>query len=89
MRQMVERIKKAYRYSENLVRAVHGAVHGIPMEPRVPPPTASTSRVLGLKFHCPFHDEKTPSFFVSELGNYYCFACKAAGTAESLRFKKP
>ena len=33
-----------------------------------------------LKGKCPFHNEKTPSFFVSpERGNYYCFGCGAKG----------
>ncbi|MFZ2205764.1 MAG: DNA primase [Minisyncoccia bacterium] len=33
-----------------------------------------------LKGRCPFHNEKTPSFFVStERGNYYCFGCAAKG----------
>lgn len=32
------------------------------------------------KARCPFHNEKTPSFFVSsERGNYYCFGCGAKG----------
>lgn len=32
------------------------------------------------KAKCPFHNEKTPSFFVSkERGNYYCFGCAAKG----------
>jgi DNA primase len=32
------------------------------------------------KAKCPFHNEKTPSFFVSpERGNYYCFGCTAKG----------
>ena len=28
---------------------------------------------------CPFHDEKTPSFYVSREKGYHCFGCKAAG----------
>ncbi len=33
-----------------------------------------------LKGKCPFHNEKTPSFFVSpDRGNYYCFGCGAKG----------
>lgn len=33
-----------------------------------------------LKGRCPFHNEKTPSFFVSpERGSFYCFGCNAKG----------
>jgi DNA primase len=32
------------------------------------------------KAKCPFHNEKTPSFFISPLrGSYYCFGCAAKG----------
>jgi DNA primase len=33
-----------------------------------------------LKAKCPFHNEKTPSFFISaDRGNYYCFGCGVKG----------
>ena len=33
-----------------------------------------------LKAKCPFHNEKTPSFFISpDRGTYYCFGCAASG----------
>jgi len=33
-----------------------------------------------LKAKCPFHNEKTPSFFISpERGSYYCFGCGIKG----------
>ncbi|PIZ87279.1 DNA primase [Candidatus Nomurabacteria bacterium CG_4_10_14_0_2_um_filter_30_12] len=35
---------------------------------------------VNFKARCPFHNEKTPSFFVStERNNYYCFGCGAKG----------
>jgi len=33
-----------------------------------------------LKARCPFHNEKTPSFYISpDRGSYYCFGCGAKG----------
>jgi DNA primase len=33
-----------------------------------------------LKARCPFHNEKTPSFYISpERGGFYCFGCGAKG----------
>jgi DNA primase len=32
---------------------------------------------------CPFHDEKTPSFYVYEDDHYHCFGCGAHGDAIS------
>ena len=32
---------------------------------------------------CPFHGEKTPSFYVYEDGHYHCFGCGAHGDAIS------
>ena len=41
--------------------------------------TKRGNRLVGL---CPFHKEKTPSFYVSEdKGLYHCFGCKASGDA--------
>ncbi|HTK33597.1 MAG TPA: CHC2 zinc finger domain-containing protein, partial [Candidatus Paceibacterota bacterium] len=32
------------------------------------------------KARCPFHNEKSPSFFISpDRGGYYCFGCNAKG----------
>lgn len=36
---------------------------------------------------CPFHNEKTPSFVVSEDGFFYCFGCKESGDVISFIMK--
>lgn len=34
----------------------------------------------GFKGICPFHDEKTPSFYIhTDIGFYHCFGCGAHG----------
>ncbi len=30
---------------------------------------------------CPFHDEKTPSFFIYSNNSFYCFGCGVSGNA--------
>ena len=35
---------------------------------------------VNYKALCPFHNEKTPSFYISpDRGSYYCFGCSAKG----------
>ncbi|WP_287408106.1 DNA primase [Oceanithermus sp.] len=49
------------------------------VERYVPLKPAGKGRWKGL---CPFHNEKTPSFYVDEQkGMFYCFGCKAGGDA--------
>jgi len=49
------------------------------VERYVPLKPAGKGRWKGL---CPFHNEKTPSFYVDEnKGMFYCFGCKAGGDA--------
>jgi hypothetical protein len=38
------------------------------------------TRHVGL---CPFHDEKTPSFYIYDDGGFYCFGCHEGGDAIS------
>lgn len=40
-------------------------------------PQRRSGRIVGL---CPFHNEKTPSFYIYD-DNYFCFGCKASGDA--------
>src|SRR3989338_11681349 len=35
---------------------------------------------LSMRARCPFHNERTPSFFISpERGTYHCFGCNVGG----------
>lgn len=43
------------------------------------------SRYRGL---CPFHEEKTPSFFIFPDNRYHCFGCNAHGNPISFLMKK-
>lgn len=48
------------------------------------------------KAHCPFHDERTPSFYFYASGSYHCFGCQTHGgsaidylmATEKLRFSE-
>lgn len=44
----------------------------------------SGARYIG---RCPFHDEKTPSFFVYPNNTFYCFGCGASGDAATFIMK--
>ena len=37
---------------------------------------------------CPFHSEKTPSFYIYRNNSYYCFGCNAHGNAIDFLIKK-
>lgn len=37
---------------------------------------------------CPFHEEKTPSFFIYPDNSYHCFGCGAHGNAIDFLMKK-
>lgn len=43
----------------------------------------STIRVVGERKQtlCPFHEERTPSFFIYPNNTYYCFGCGEHGNA--------
>lgn len=37
---------------------------------------------------CPFHDERTPSFFIYPDNSYYCFGCGVHGNAIDFMVKR-
>ena len=47
-------------------------------------------RIVGGKkvTSCPFHTEKTPSFFIYPRNTFYCFGCGAHGNAIDFLMKK-
>ena len=38
--------------------------------------------------HCPFHNDKTPSFFIYPDNSFYCFSCKEGGDAITFVMRK-
>ena len=61
----------------DIVAQIKNSVDIVTLIQNYVPLTKSGNRYRG---SCPFHNEKTPSFFVFPgKGNYYCFGCKATG----------
>lgn len=67
------------RIDPAVTQAVKAKVNMVELVRRYVELRPSGSRMVGL---CPFHNEKTPSFSVSQdPGLYYCFGCQASGDA--------
>ncbi|MBT4109072.1 MAG: DNA primase, partial [Pelagibacterales bacterium] len=73
-------------FSENLVDAIHEKILLSDFIGRKVALVKKGNDFLGL---CPFHNEKTPSFSVSdEKGFFHCFGCSAHGDVISFVMKK-
>ena len=67
------------KYSDSQIDAARGSVV---LSALVAPVTALKRSGRNLVGLCPFHAERTPSFFVNdERGSYHCFGCGARGDA--------
>jgi DNA primase len=66
-------------YDSGFIDRVRGAVDLVALVSESVPLTKSGRKFRGL---CPFHAEKTPSFYVDDGKNlFYCFGCHAGGDA--------
>ena len=73
-------------FSENLVDAIHEKILLSDFIGRKVALVKKGNDFLGL---CPFHNEKTPSFSVSdEKGFFHCFGCSAHGDVISFVMQK-
>jgi DNA primase len=66
-------------YDSGFIDRVRGAVDIVALVSEAVPLTKAGRKFRGL---CPFHTEKTPSFYVDDAkGLFYCFGCHAGGDA--------
>jgi DNA primase len=69
----------AYNYSQDLIQEVLDRTDIVDLVSEYLPLKKRGSSYMGL---CPFHNEKTPSFHVSqEKGLFHCFGCGSAGNS--------
>ncbi len=74
---MKVRVDKLARYSEEFIEELKNSVDMVDLVSDYLELKRSGDRYKGL---CPFHSEKTPSFFVNPDNNFYhCFGCGAGG----------